>query len=78
MPTKVTIELIVDNEAFYNSGTDENVENYIIEIQKLTKTFSYVKEYNILFVLLEKEKRSKIEILQYFACQEMNIARNQN
>jgi hypothetical protein len=33
MPTKVTIELIVDNEAFYNSGTDENVENYIIEIQ---------------------------------------------
>ena len=78
MPTKVTIELIVDNEAFYNSGTDENVENYIIEIQKLTKTFSYVKEYNILFVLLEKEKRSKIEILQYIACLEMNIARNQN
>ena len=78
MPIKVTIELIVDNEAFYNSGTDENVENYIIEIQKLTKTFSYVKEYNILFVLLEKEKRSKIEILQYIACLEMNIARNQN
>ena len=57
MPTKVTIELIVDNEAFYNSGTDENVENYIIEIQKLTKTFSYVKEYNIVCIVREGEKK---------------------
>ena len=57
MPTKVTIELIVDNEAFYNSGTDENVENYIIEIQKLTKTFSYVKECNIVCIVREGEKK---------------------
>jgi len=57
MPTKVTIELIVDNEAFYNSGTDENVENYIIEIQKLTKTFSYVKECNIVCIIREGEKK---------------------
>jgi hypothetical protein len=53
MPTKVTIELIVDNEAFYNSGTDENIENYIIGIQKLTKTFSYVKECNIVSIVRE-------------------------
>ncbi|HJT84910.1 MAG TPA: hypothetical protein VJ697_10545 [Nitrososphaeraceae archaeon] len=52
MPTKVTIELIVDNEAFY-SGTDENIENYIIEIQKLTKTFSYVNECNIVSIVRE-------------------------
>ena len=57
MPTKVTIELIGDNEAFYNSGTDENVENYIIEIQKLTKTFSYVKECNIVCIVREGEKK---------------------
>ena len=57
MPTKVTIELIVDNEAFYNSGTDENVENYIIEIQKLTKTFSYVRECNIICIVREGEKK---------------------
>jgi hypothetical protein len=53
MPTKVTIELIVDNEAFYNSGTDENIETYIIEIQKLTKTFSYVKECDIVSIVRE-------------------------
>ena len=47
----------MDNEAFYNSGTDENVENYIIEIQKLTKTFSYVKECNIVCIVREGEKK---------------------
>ena len=52
MSTKVIIELIVDNEAFY-SGTDENIKNYIIEIQKLTKTFSYVKECNIVSIVRE-------------------------
>jgi hypothetical protein len=57
MPIKVTIELIVDNEAFYNSGTDENIENYIIEIQKLTKTFSYVRECNIVCIVREGEKK---------------------
>jgi hypothetical protein len=36
MPTKVTIELIMDNEAFYESGTNENIESYIIVIQKLS------------------------------------------
>ncbi|HET7642348.1 MAG TPA: hypothetical protein VFK40_02475 [Nitrososphaeraceae archaeon] len=57
MPIKVTIELIVDNEAFYNSRTDENVEDNIIEIQKLAKTFSYVKEYNIVCIVREGEKK---------------------
>ena len=57
MPTKVTIELIVDNEAFYNSRTDENVEDNIIEIQKLAKTFSYVKECNIVCIVREGEKK---------------------
>ena len=50
MPTKVTIELIMDNNAFYESGTNENIEHYIIEIQKLAKTFSYV-ENAILYLL---------------------------
>jgi transposase len=53
MPTKVTIELIMDNEAFYESGTNENIENYIIEIQKLAKTFSYVRECNIVSIVRE-------------------------
>ena len=57
MPTKVTIELIVDNEAFYEPGTNENIENYIIEIQKLTKTFSYVRECNIISIVREGEKK---------------------
>ena len=57
MSTKVTIELIVDNEAFYDSGTKENIENYIIEIQKLTKTFSYVKECNIVSIVREGERK---------------------
>ncbi len=59
MPTKVTIELIVDNEAFYNSGTDENIENYIIEIQKLTKTFPYLRECNIVCIVREGEKKER-------------------
>ncbi|HJT83637.1 MAG TPA: hypothetical protein VJ697_04065 [Nitrososphaeraceae archaeon] len=56
MPIKVTIELIVDNEAFYNFGIDQNVENYIIEIQKLTKTFSYVRECNIICIGVGEKK----------------------
>jgi hypothetical protein len=57
MPTKVTIELIMDNNAFYESGTNENIEHYIIEIQKLAKTFSYVRECNIISIVREVEKR---------------------
>jgi hypothetical protein len=53
----ILLKLIVDNEVFYNSGTDENIENYIIEIQKLTKTLSYVRECNIISIVREGEKR---------------------
>jgi hypothetical protein len=51
MPTKVTIELIMDNEVFYETGTSENIETFIIEIQKLAKTFSYVRECNIICIV---------------------------
>jgi hypothetical protein len=57
MPTKVTIEIIMDNKAFYESGTNDNIETYIIEIQKLTKTFSYVRECNIISIVREGEKK---------------------
>ena len=57
MPTKVTIELIMDNEAFYESGTNQNLECYIIEIQKLAKTFSYVRECNIISIVREGQKK---------------------
>jgi hypothetical protein len=57
MPTKVTIELIIDNEAFYESGTNENIKNYIIEIQKLAKTFSYVRGCNIISIVREVEEK---------------------
>lgn len=57
MPTKVTIEIIMDNKAFYESGTNDNIETYIIEIQKLAKTFSYVRECNIISIVREGEKQ---------------------
>jgi hypothetical protein len=47
MPTKVTLELIINDRAFYEYETNETIEEYILDFQKLAKTFSYVKECNI-------------------------------
>ena len=41
MPTKVTIELIMDDKAYYESGPNESIITYIESFQKLAKTFSY-------------------------------------
>ena len=57
MPTKVTLELIINDKAFYESETSENIEKYIVDFQKLAKTFSYVKECNIVCIVREVEKR---------------------
>ena len=57
MPTKVTMELIMDDKAFYESGTNENIEKYAIELQKLAKTFSYVKECNIVCIVRESGEK---------------------
>ena len=57
MPIKVTLELIINDKAFYESETNENIENYIIDFQKLAKTFSYVRECNIICIVREGEKR---------------------
>ena len=57
MPTKVTIEMNMDDKAFYESRSTENIEHYIINFQKLAKTFSYIKECNIVFIVREEEKK---------------------
>jgi hypothetical protein len=56
MPTKVTFELIMDDKAYYESGTNESIVTYIEDFQKLTKTFSYIKECNIICIVREGEK----------------------
>ena len=57
MPTKVTIELIMDDKAYYESGPNESIVTYIESFQKLAKTFSYVKECNIVCIVREGEKK---------------------
>ena len=58
MSTKVTIEMNMDDKAFYESRSTEDTEYYIINFQKLAKTFSYIRECNIVCIVKE-EKRSK-------------------
>ncbi|HJT85582.1 MAG TPA: hypothetical protein VJ697_13960 [Nitrososphaeraceae archaeon] len=57
MPTKITLELIINDKAFYESETNSNIENYIIDFQTLAKTFSYIKECNIVCIVREGEKK---------------------
>jgi hypothetical protein len=59
MPTRVTLELIMNDKAFYESGTNETVEKYIVDFQKLAKTFSYIKECSIVCIVREGEKKER-------------------
>jgi hypothetical protein len=59
MPTKVTIELIINDKAFYEYETNETIEKYIVDFQKLAKTFSCVKEGNIVCIVREGEKKER-------------------
>jgi hypothetical protein len=63
MPTKITLELIMDDKAYYESGTNENIDTYIIDFQKLAKTFSYVKECNIICIVREGEKKGRTNLI---------------
>ena len=56
MSTKVTIEMNMDDKAFYESRSTENTEYYIINFQKLAKTFSYIREC-IFYIVREEEKK---------------------
>jgi hypothetical protein len=53
MPTKVTIELIMDDEGLYESGTNEKLEAHLVDFQKLAKNFPFVKECNIICIVRE-------------------------
>jgi hypothetical protein len=53
MPTKVTIELIMDDEGLYESGTNEKLETHLTNFQDLAKTFPFVKECNIICIVRE-------------------------
>jgi hypothetical protein len=57
MPTKVTLELIINDRAFYEYETNETIEEYNLDFQKLAKTFSYVKDCNIVCIVREGEKK---------------------
>ena len=59
MPTKVTLELIMNDKAFYESGTNETIEKYILDIQKLARSFLYIKECNIVCIVREGEKKER-------------------
>ena len=59
MPTKVTIELIMDDKGLYESGTNEKLENHLIDFQKLAKTFPYVKDFSVICIVREGEERRK-------------------
>lgn len=50
MSTQITIELIMDDKAFYESRLTENMELYIIDFLKLGKT-CHILENAILYVL---------------------------
>lgn len=57
MPTKVTVELIINDKGYYESETNENIEKYIEGFQNLAKTFSYIKKCNIVCIVREGEKK---------------------
>jgi hypothetical protein len=54
MPTKVTIELIMDDKGLYESGT--NLKTHIKDFQYLATNFPYVKECNIICIVRECER----------------------
>ena len=64
MPTKVTLELVMDDRSFYESGTNESIERYIVDFQKLAKSFSYVKECNIVCIVREGEKKERTNSIE--------------
>lgn len=43
MPTKVTMELVLDDKVFYISGKNKNIEPYIDDFQKVAKLFHILK-----------------------------------
>jgi hypothetical protein len=51
MPTKVTIELIMDDEGLYESGT--HLGTHLIDFQDMAKNFPYVKECTIICIVRE-------------------------
>ncbi len=57
MSTKVTLELIMEDKVYYESGTNENIEKYIVDFQKLAQTFSYIKECNIVCIVRESGEK---------------------
>ena len=57
MPTKVTIELIMKDKAYYESGTNESIVTYIENFQRLADTFSCIKECNIVCIVREGVKK---------------------
>ncbi|HEX5185558.1 MAG TPA: hypothetical protein VFV86_01600 [Nitrososphaeraceae archaeon] len=59
MPTKVTLELVINDRILYESETNETITKYIEDFQKLAKTFSYVKECNIVCIVREGEKKER-------------------
>ena len=50
IPTKITIEMNMDDKAFYEYRSTENIEHYIINFQTLAKFFR-ILENAILYVL---------------------------
>ena len=63
MPTKVTLELVINDRTLYESETNETITKYIEDFQKLAKTFSYVKECNIVCIVREGEKKERINTI---------------
>jgi hypothetical protein len=63
MPTKITIELIMDDKGLYESGTYENLETHLNDFQDLAKNFPYVKECNIICIVREGGRRVQKEII---------------
>jgi hypothetical protein len=59
MPTKVTIELIMDDKGFYEFENNGTIEKYIVDFQNLAKTFSYVKECNIVCIVREGSREER-------------------
>jgi hypothetical protein len=59
MPTKVTVELIIDDEGLYESGTYENLGTHLTDFQDLAKNFPYVKECNIVCIVREGGRRGE-------------------
>ncbi len=47
----------MDEKAIYEFRSTENIEHYIIDFQKLAKTFSYIRECNIVCIAREEEKK---------------------